>query len=171
MNWYFRFLSWLRQYQTGKFVLWKQCYYCANMGTFFFKDLKMDFFAPPPPKKILFGLKLRGCINFRSYTKKTLIPTRIRNAFWVTIYCNMIGWFQKQIKHFIVLYTFTELMAHSWVSILCKNIFFKYYIYSETSLRKRAIMAYPSNAWAIIPTHNLFWELYQMNSLSTDMLP
>ena len=35
LNWKFRYLSWLRQYQTGEFVLLKQCYYYANMGTFF----------------------------------------------------------------------------------------------------------------------------------------
>ena len=37
LNWNFRYLSWLRQYQTGKFVLLLHCYNCANMGTFFKK--------------------------------------------------------------------------------------------------------------------------------------
>ena len=35
-----------RQYQTGKFVLLKQCYYCANMGAFF--NRRKWCFIPPP---------------------------------------------------------------------------------------------------------------------------
>ena len=34
MNWSFRYLPWLWQYQTGIFVMLKQCYYGANTGLF-----------------------------------------------------------------------------------------------------------------------------------------
>ena len=46
MNWNFKYLSWLRPYQTRKFVLLKQCYYCANMGTFkfFFDQMRTKMF-------------------------------------------------------------------------------------------------------------------------------
>ena len=40
------FVTSLRQYQAGKFILLKQCYYCANMA----------YFAPPPSPPILLGL-------------------------------------------------------------------------------------------------------------------
>ena len=33
LNWNFRHLAWLRQYQTGKFGLLNQCNYWAKMGT------------------------------------------------------------------------------------------------------------------------------------------
>ena len=46
-NLIFRYLSWLWQYQTGKFVLLKQCYYSANMGSFFQKFRKW-YFLPRP---------------------------------------------------------------------------------------------------------------------------
>ena len=34
LNWNLRSLSWLRQYQTGIFVLFIQCYSCVNTATF-----------------------------------------------------------------------------------------------------------------------------------------
>ena len=42
-----------RQYQTGKLVLLKQCYHCANMGTFSRNFEDGAFYHPP----ILLGLK------------------------------------------------------------------------------------------------------------------
>ena len=42
LNWNFRYLSWLRHYHTGKFMILEQCYHCANTGTFFLN-------LPPPP--------------------------------------------------------------------------------------------------------------------------
>ena len=46
LNWNFRYLSWLRHYQIGKFVLLKQCYYCANMGALK-KKIKNGVFYHP----------------------------------------------------------------------------------------------------------------------------
>ena len=43
LNWDFRYLSWLRQYQTGIFFLLKQCYYSANI----FKKFRKWCFLPP----------------------------------------------------------------------------------------------------------------------------
>ena len=34
LNWNFRPLSWLKPYKTGRYVWLRQCYYCANTGTF-----------------------------------------------------------------------------------------------------------------------------------------
>ena len=41
-----------RQYQTGKLVLLKQCYHCANMGTVHGKIENGVFNPPPPPPNI-----------------------------------------------------------------------------------------------------------------------
>ena len=51
LNWNFRYLSWLRQYQTGKFVLLKQCYYCAKWKLK--QKIENGVFYHPP---ILLGL-------------------------------------------------------------------------------------------------------------------
>ena len=45
LNWNFRYVSWLKQYQTGKFVSSKRCYDCANTALNFASD---GVNSPPP---------------------------------------------------------------------------------------------------------------------------
>ena len=66
-----------RQYQTGKFVLLKQCNYCANMGTSSQKNPKMVFL--PSPNAIRVNIIDANFQLQRILSQKFLAPKKLGN--------------------------------------------------------------------------------------------